>query len=156
MKLYDWVYTFYNVCIFKKGPQDVPYSTYALQFLTGSIFIIFCALTNYKLALLNVIIRFVFVRLLLLAYKKPARYVQVMTTFWGVDLTFLFIQLSINSVLLNLGITAPDILLYIEIIWVFAIYTYLIKNSININSSVSFLYVLLLFSIFNVILRGLI
>ncbi len=135
---------FADICRFKKGPEDIPYSIslLALLFVCNLIIEIFLGLGFYSaataalLSLSSILTLFVFSGLWLYLFKFKNRFVQTMTAFVGVSLftnLFFFIPLTL---LWHAGVIMDQSFALVNLIllaWILAIYAHIFRRALEIS-----------------------
>lgn len=138
--MYAYLSLLFNICLFKKGPQDIPHSPLLLRLSIFSYSVINFLLIKVSVdtytALLNVgaelIIIFSFSGLVLWMTNHLNRFLQTTCALLGADV---LISLCIMPVIATLSIDNNNILaslsLLILMIWSWLVTAHIIRHSIN-------------------------
>lgn len=135
---------FGSICLFKKGPQDIPSSiNLFVLLLTGNfIFELFLGLSLFSLgmslalSLSSILALFLFTWLWLVLFKLSNRFLQTATAFVGISLfTNIFCFLP-ATFLWQMGLlvdTSFAMLNLLLLAWILSIYAHIYKNALNVS-----------------------
>lgn len=161
--------TLFNICLLKKGPEDLPSQSdlmFVLLVLNLAISIWLGSVIHESqlailLSIVGVIFSLVFVKVLL--RKKPERFVQTFCAMLGaaiiIDIVSIPIMYPLLSEALNESVTLIYSLLALAIYaWFVAVYGFIfsraISSALGYGISISVGYVLLSYMIFELLLSG--
>jgi len=162
--MYTYLNLLFNICLFKKGPQDIPYSIALLRlsliaYTLISYLLIRLSIESLK-ALLQVGVEIIlvigFAYLLLALSNKLNRFVQTCCTFLGSDA---LITLCAMPVIASLSIDSGNILalfaMLAMMIWHWLVTAHIIRHAINQSFSfslgIAFLYIFSAYQIIGVL-----
>lgn len=153
--MFELIVLLFDICTFKKAPQDFPYSINLLKLLIivnlVSNFVLTSITEHWFTSLLKAPIilgiAFTFSWLSLLIVKKPTRFCQMTCTLLGTDTLISVLSIPpIAAISLNQGGIAGFLLLNGLAIWYWLIVGHIIRNALEQNFSFSlglaFLYLL--------------
>ncbi len=167
---------FFDVALFRKGPQDVPYSVFLLIFLFAFEFTLDIAINfipdfdgktldfwiNSRFYLVANAVIIAFIYFLFKFYGKTDRFVQSLTAITGAGLVLIFIQLPAKFLVMNAASNEPSMsilmafLLSLVILgWTLAIYTHVFQLGLatsRINASMLSFVILILSFVLRVLL----
>ncbi|WP_174483233.1 hypothetical protein [methanotrophic endosymbiont of Bathymodiolus puteoserpentis (Logatchev)] len=162
--MYDYLALIFNICLFKKKPQDIPYSQATLRFsLIGYAIISFMLIqmsVNDLNALLQVAVELIiilgFSNLALSIAKKRQRFVQTTCALLGTDA---LISLCAAPVIATLSISPNNGLALLAIIsliiWHWLITAHIIRHALSQSFSfalgIAFLYIFSAYQIMGVL-----
>lgn len=138
------LFLFADICRFKKGPEDIPYSVnlFILLFFVNLLIEILLGLGFYSagtsalLSLSSIITLFAFSWIWLYLFKYSSRFMQTITAFVGVSVftnLFFFIPLTL---LWHFGIIHDQSFALVNLlllVWILSIYAYIFKRSLEIS-----------------------
>lgn len=162
--MYAYLNLLLNICLFKKGPQDIPCSAMLLRlsilaYGLISYLLIQLSANNFK-ALLQVateiIITIVFTGLMLTATKKISRFVQTACSLFGTDaLISLCAMPVIASLTINSANTLALFAMLAMMIWHWLVTAHIIRHAINqtftFSLGLAFLYIFSAYQIISVL-----
>lgn len=152
--MYAYLKLLFNICLFSKGPQEIPHSNQLLRLTT-----LLYALISYLLiqlstdslsALLQVatelIITFSFVALMLVMAKKIPRFVQTTSTLLGTDALISALAIPVLSMLHQDASNMPAVFIMLALmLWNWLVTAHIIRHALNKSFSfalgIAFLYV---------------
>ena len=153
--MFEIVKLFFDICLFKKGPQDIP-SSYALLYslivvyALVSFLVLFIGAGWYN-AVLQILVEIalviVFTKGMLSLARKPERYVQTASALFGTDALISFFALpGITSVTAG-RMTLPAFAVMLGLmIWHWLVTGHIIRHAISQSLSfglgIAFLYIL--------------
>jgi len=143
---------FWDICIFKRGPQDVPYSQFllgimmALEFLLGFLAMLIpdnqgatrplSQIIPFLLA--DILLTIGFTSLVLWLHGKVVRIRQTITTLFGVDILLGFIHLPFIFVAMAAGKQVEMLGMYylgtmIVLMWQLGVYSSVFRHALSIS-----------------------
>ncbi|NOT83313.1 MAG: hypothetical protein HOP02_00735 [Methylococcaceae bacterium] len=144
---------FFNICLLRQAPQDIPYSKTLLQLLVLIYAVVaFLALAPHEHFLktavevwVEIMVTFAFVWGLLATANKTARYTQVLCAFLGTDALISFFALpalaSSATGSLDAGLVS---VLFILMVWHWVVCGHIIRHAVSqafpFGLGVAFLY----------------
>ena len=153
--MFNIIKLLFDICLFKKGPQDVPYSVGLLWILLGFYVVIRALMLNIRFDMLTVLLQVVvevllvagFSWMLLALVAKRHRLCQVTAAFLGTDALISFVVLpAIATMALGQGGLLVFLVMLVLIGWHWAVTGHIIHNALEQNLSFSlglaFLYLL--------------
>lgn len=151
--MYELVILILNICLFKKGPEDLPYSYNLFRLLliiaAGINFLMLVMQTNGLSALMQTLVALVlicvFSGFILYLFGKPARFYQTTCALLGTDALINFLALpAVATMTLEQGGLLVLLVFIGLIVWHWAITGHIISNALEKNLSfglgVAFLY----------------
>ncbi len=152
--MYAYLKLLFNICIFKKGPEDIPHSIQLLRLSTIAYACISYLLIQFSdgsiRALLQVatelIITFSFAALLLGTTKKLPRFIQTTSTLLGTDALISAFAIPVLAMLHQDSSNMPVILTMLGLmLWNWLVIAHIIRRALNKSFSfalgIAFLYV---------------
>lgn len=146
---------FLNICLFDKGPQDVPASPVLLKLALSAYFVIGMALTVMEtpwleailLVLLEMAMLLAFIWVGLMAAAKMNRWLQTSIAMLGTDVLLSSIALPLKAVLLaNPDIGILHLLLLLLMLWQIGVVAHILRHALSqtlaIGLALSIVYVL--------------
>jgi hypothetical protein len=140
--MYNILLALYNICLFKKGPQDIEYSTSNLKLL-AIINVTISLLTLYMLtdlfkallqALLSLTLLVFFSWMSLYLHHKMARFNQTTSSLVGTDAIIGFIGIPMTATMLTGQSGLLVFLLMIGLmVWHWAIIGHIMRNALEQN-----------------------
>lgn len=147
----------FEICLLKKGPQDLPVSAWLLRFL-----LVFYALVNFlilyinagwSMALMQLVVEIIlvlgFAWLLLTVVHKPERYIQTACALLGTDALISFFAIPAVATLISgrdIGIEMAFLAMLGLMLWHWAVTGHIIRHAISkplfIGMMVALLYLL--------------
>lgn len=152
--MYELLKLFFDICRFKKGPQDIPDSKLLLHFLIlvyASTHFLILTLSSDGLSVASqVIVEIILVLgmswIILYVVKKPVRFQQTTNALLGTDALISFFTLPVMATLIGQGSALAFIALVLLIIWHWAISGHIFRNALDqplaFGLGVSFMYLL--------------
>ncbi|HIG64701.1 MAG TPA: hypothetical protein EYQ43_03880 [Methyloprofundus sp.] len=152
--MYAYLKLLFNICLFSKGPQQIPHSTQLLR-LTAVVYALISYLliqvsTDSLSALLQVatelIIIFSFTALMLVIAKKMSRYVQTTSTLLGTDALISLLAIPVLNMLHQDASNMPAVFIMLALmLWNWLVTAHIIRHTLNKPFSfalgIAFLYV---------------
>lgn len=143
---------FLKICLLSQGPQDLPYSsallrgTLLLYFVTG-LFGLSPILTleqSLPVMAVDLALLLVYSGLVLKAFKKPQRFVQMVSALAGVGAIFQLVEWPLLIKLALAEVTGPisaeiQMLWLIVVSWNLAVYSHIFRESFEIRLLSAFL-----------------
>ncbi len=157
--MYLLIKLFYEICLFKKGPQDVPISRGLLFLLipcyAGVSFLILILNTDVITAVLQVLVELVLVlgltNMILLMAKKESRYLQTVSALIGTDTIISFFAIPVMATLVGQGSVNSLVVIVILMIWHWlvsgAIFSHALERPLAFGIGVAFLYILVSYQV---------
>lgn len=135
---------FGNICLFKKGPQDIPFSTslFAVLFVGNVIVEVFLGLNLYSLgmslllSLTSIISLFLFTWLWLALFQFSQRFLQTVTAFVGISLFTNVLCFIPATFLWQMGIIVDNSFAMLNLFllaWILSIYAHIFKHALNVS-----------------------
>ncbi len=138
--MYAYLSLLFNICLFKKGPQDIPYSDPLFR-----LSIISFALINYLLTQLSIngfrallqvgveiIIMISFAKLLLFISNKLKRFSQTLCALLGTDALFSMVAIPvISSLIIDKSNTLASLTMLALMLWNWLVTAHIIRNAID-------------------------
>ena len=153
--MYDIIKLLFDICLFKKGPQDLPYSVGLLRALLVIYVAIRALMLSIHFGLLNVLLQVLvefflvagFIWILLYLARKPGRLYQVMSAVLGTDaLISFFAPPPIATMALGQGGLLVFLVMLALIGWHWAVTGHIIRNaleqSLSFSLGLAFLYLM--------------
>ena len=157
--MYELLKLFFDICLFKKGPEDIPSSEWLLRLLIPVYACISYIILNLDSggfnAALQVIVEIVLVlglsRIILAVAKKTERYQQTTCALMATDALISFFALPALSTLIGQGNAWPFIVVVFLMMWHWAvsghIFSHALDQPIGFGLGVSFLYILTFYQV---------
>jgi len=156
---------FLKICLLSQGPQDLPYSsallrtTLLLYFVTG-LFGLSTLMTfeeSLPVMLVDIVLLMAYAGLVLRAFNKRQRFVQMVTALAGVGAIFQLVewplQLMIASAEASAHLSAEiSMILLIAVSWNLAVFAHIFRESFEIRLLSAFL-LTVAFAILNITLH---
>jgi hypothetical protein len=152
--MYELLKLFFDICLFKKGPQDIPVSNWLLRFLIViyafiSFLIIFLS-SDAADTILQVLIGIMLILgpawVILYVAKKLHRYQQTTCALIGTDTLFSFFALPAMATLIGQGTMLAFITIVILMLWHWVvsghIFSQALEQPFSFGLGISFLYIL--------------
>lgn len=162
--MYAHLSLLFNICLLRKGPQDIPHSKNILRltilgYAAVSYLIIQISADNLSALLqaaTEIIITLSFAALLLSMVNKPYRFVQTASSLLGTDA---LISAFAMPIIATLSLDSNNILAFFTMfalmIWHWVITTHIIRQAIDKAFSfalgITFLYILIAFQIIGIL-----
>ena len=151
---------FFDICLLRAGPQDIPYTRYLLFALLGFHVLIgillgalsFSIPSAIAYGVTNMLILVVLLRAILMVKKLEARFNQTLSAMAGTDVIVGLIAWPINSWMITArdtggDIGAPVILWLLLVIWSLTIIAHILRNALSAPWAVGIILALLYFFI---------
>ena len=153
--MYDIIKLLFDICLFKKGPEDVPYSVGLLRMLLVVYVVIRVLMLNIRYDMLTVLLQVTVEVLLVAGFSwtllvlagKWHRLCQVIAAFLGTDALISFFAVpAVASMQLGQGGLLVFLVMLVLIGWHWAVTGHIIRNALEQDLSFSlglaFLYLL--------------
>lgn len=157
--MYEFLKLFFDICLFKKGPQDIPASNVLLRLL-----IPFYASVSFLLLILNsdglnaamqVLVEIMLILgstwIILFIARKPARYQQTASALMATDALISFFALPAMATLVGQGAGLAFLAIIMLMIWHWAISGHIFSNALEkpftFGLGVAFLYILVSYQV---------
>jgi hypothetical protein len=153
--MYDIIKILFDICLFKKGPQDLPYSVWLLRILLVVYISIRVLMLSIHFDWLNVLLQVIveiflvagFIWIILYPPRKLGRFYQVISAVLGTDAVISFMALpAIASMETGQGGLLVFLVMLGLIGWHWAVTGHIIRNalekSLSFSLGVAFLYLL--------------
>ncbi len=150
----------FDICLFKKGPQDLPYvkGLLRLLFIVNVVvsFLMVSLHTNWLNALLqagvSALLIVGFCGLMLTVAKKTARFYQTACALLGIDAMISFFALpSMASIVIGMGAFFAFLLTVAMMVWHLAVIGHIIRNALGqtliFSLGLAFLYILVSYQV---------
>lgn len=153
--MFELVKLFYDICLFKKGPQDVPSSSWLLQWVIVvyaiiSFLILFLG-ADIKSALFQVLVEIVllviFAKVILMLFGKTARFSQTVCAFFGTDALISFIALPGVATMATgkMGLVVFGLILLL-MLWHWLVIAHIVRHAIaqsfSFGAGIALLYIM--------------
>ena len=152
--MYELLRLFFNICLLKKGPQDIPGSNTVLSLVMPVYviinFLILILASDISIALLQVTTESILILtlswIILFFFKKSPRYSQTVCALVGTDAVISFFALPVMSILLGQGSQFAFFALIVLMIWHWAVTGHIFRMALDkplsFGLGISFLYIL--------------
>ena len=153
--MYDIIKILFDICLFKKGPQDLPYSVWLLRILLVVYISIRVLMLSIHFDWLNVLLQVIveiflvagFIWIILYPPRKLGRFYQVISAVLGTDAVISFMALpAIASMETGQGGLLVFLVMLGLIGWHWAVTGHIIRNALGQNMifslGLAFLYLL--------------
>jgi len=157
--MYSLLTLFFDICLFKKGPQDVPVSK-GLLFLLIPIyacvsFLILILSTDVFNAILQIIVEITFVlvsaKVILFLANKSDRYQQTASALIATDSVISFAAIPVMATLINQGSANSIIAITLLMLWHWAvsghIFSQALEKHLSIGLGIALLYIFLAYQL---------
>ncbi|MCX7096852.1 MAG: hypothetical protein NTV43_02980 [Methylococcales bacterium] len=162
--MFNIIKLLFDICLFKKGPQDLPHSRALLQLLFLLYIVVRVLMLSIHYDLLNVLLQ-LFVEFFLVAAffwamlylsRKLGRFYQVMAAVLGTDALISFFALpGIATIELGQGGLAVLVVMLALIGWHWAVTGHIIRNaldqSLSFSLGVAFLYLIATYQVMSIL-----
>ena len=151
---------FFDICLLRAGPQDVPYTRYLLFVLLGLHVLIGVLLGSLSYSIptaiaygfTNMLILVVLLRAVLMIGKRPERFNQTLSAVAGTDVIIGIIAWPISSWMItardtDAAIGVPIMLWLLLIIWSLTIIAHILRHALSIPWAAGFALAILYFII---------
>jgi hypothetical protein len=137
----------FDICLFKKGPQDLPYSDWLLRMLilayAGIRFLMLAMHLTWTIVLLQILVEIClmigFAALMLTYVNKMKRFNQVSSALFGTDTLINFLAIpTILTLEIGQGGWLVFMLMLALIAWQCAVIAHIIYNALEQNMVISF------------------
>ncbi len=158
--MYAYLNLLLNICLFRKGPQDIPHSTLLFRLSVIGFTLINYLLTQLSInafnALLQVgvelIIIISFAGIVLYISNKPKRFLQTICALTGTDALFSVIAIPvISSLIIDNNNDLATLTILMVMLWNWLVTAHIIKHAINkpfsFAAGIVFLYIFSTFQI---------
>ncbi len=157
--MYELIKLFFEIAIFKKGPQDIPTSTWLLRLLIpvymGINYLILMLSVDMFNALLQVIVEVIliiaFARGLMYFARKPERYQQTACALLGTDALISLIAFPALATLIGQGSALAFFAVVALMLWHWVVTGHILRHALSqpliFGLGVAFLYLLASFQI---------
>lgn len=152
--MFEIIKLLFDICLFKKGPQDLPYSVWLLRVLAAADVIVSFLmvslgtkwLDSLKQALVSVLLIVVFSWVLLYLARKRGRFYQTTSALLGSDAVISFFALpAMGSMMIGQGSLLAFIVTIGLMIWHWAVTGHIIRNALGqtlvFSLGLAFLYI---------------
>jgi hypothetical protein len=153
--MFELLKLFFNICLFKKGPQDIPGSNMVLSLITPVYviinFLILILSSDISTALLQVLVEVMLIFglswVILFFAKKLLRYSQTASALVGTDAVISFFALPAMATLIGQGTGLAFFALVFLMVWHWAVTGHIFSKALDqpfsFGLGVSFLYILM-------------
>ena len=157
--MYELLKLFLEICLFKKGPQDIPGSKGMLTLLipvyAGVSFFLLILSSDGLNAAMQVLVEIMLILgstwFILFIARKPARYLQTASALMATDTLISFFALPAMATLVGQGAGLAFIVIILLMIWHWAISGHIFSNALNqpftFGLGVAFLYILVSYQV---------
>lgn len=152
--MYELLKLYFDICLFRKGPQDVPFSGSIFRLLIlvyASVSFLIMILSNNSLnALLQVLVEVMLILglswVILFFAKRPARYHQTASALLGTDALISLFSIPAMATLVGQGTLLAFIVIVLLMIWHWVVSGHIFCNaleqSFTFGLGIAFLYIL--------------
>jgi len=166
--MYQLITLFFDICLFRKGPQDVPVSKGLLYFLiliyVAVSFLLSFVSNDMTNALLQVIVELflilAFSWTLLFISKRSVRYLQTSCTLMATDALISFFAIPAMATLATEGAGLAFLVIVLLMVWHWLVSGHIFSNALEkpftFGLGVALLYILISYQVMAVIFPGLI
>ncbi len=152
--MYELLKLFFDICLFKKGPEDIPGSNFLLGFLIliySSVSFLVLSLNSETFdAALQVVVEVVLILslswIILFVTNKRIRFQQTACALMGTDTIISFFALPAMATLIGLGSSSAFIFVVLLMIWHWVvsghIFSHALEQPIGFGLGIAFLYLL--------------
>ena len=157
--MYELLKLFFDICIFKKGPQDIPASNWLLRLLIPvyafvSYLLLMLSSDSYS-AILQVLVEILLILgsswVVLFIAKKPARYQQTTSALIATDAMISFFALPAMATMIGQGSALAFIVIILLMLWHWAISGHIFSKALEqpfaFGLGVAFLYILVSYQV---------
>ena len=157
--MYELLKLCFNICLFKKGPQDLPSSKYLLGLLIPVYalisFLILRLSSDMLSALLQVGVEIMLIlgltRIILFIAKKPARYPQTVSALMATDALISLFALPAMATLVGQGTALAFITVVVLMLWHWTVSGHIFSQALEqpfiFSLGVAFLYILVSYQV---------
>jgi len=157
--MYSLLTLFFDICRFKKGPQDVPVSKWLLFLLIPIYacvsFLILILSTDVFNAILQIIVEITFVlvsaKVILFLANKSDRYQQTASALIATDSVISFAAIPVMATFINQGSANSIIAITLLMLWHWAvsghIFSQALEKHLSIGLGIALLYILLAYQL---------
>jgi len=157
--MYELLKLFFEICLFKKGPQDIPGSKGLLPLLipvyASVSFLLLKLSTGWLNAAMQVLVEILLIlgatRIILFLARKPARYQQTASALMATDALISFFALPAMATLVGQGAGLAFIVIIMLMIWHWAISGHIFSKALEqpftFGLGVAFLYILVSYQV---------
>jgi len=131
---------FLDICLFRKGPQDVPASMMLLRFALAAYFLVGVALTVLEApwlegiaqVLLEAAMLLAFVWVSLLAAGKTSRWLQTLISMLGTDALISGVAIPLEALLLvNPQASVVHLILLLLMLWHLGVVAHILRHALS-------------------------
>ena len=153
--MFDIIKLVFDICLFKKGPQDLPYSKWLLQLLLVVYVSIRVLMLSIHFAWLDVLLQVIveivlvagFIWMMLSVARKQGRFYQVVCAVLGTDALISFFSLpGIATLETGQGGLLVFLVMLVLIVWHWTVTGHIISNALekplSFSLGLAFLYLL--------------
>lgn len=157
--MYEFLKLFFDICLFKKGPQDIPASNVLLRllipFYASVSFLLLILNSNGLNAAMQVLVEIMLILgstwIILFIARKPARYQQTASALMATDALISFFALPAMATLVGQGAGLAFLAIIMLMIWHWAISGHIFSNALEkpftFGLGVAFLYILVSYQV---------
>ena len=159
LTMYELLKLFFEICLFKKGPQDIPGSkgmlTLLIPFYACVSFLLLMLSSDGLNAAMQVLVEIMLILgstwVILLLARKPARYQQTASALMATDALISFFALPAMATLVGQGTGLAFIAIILLMIWHWAIAGHIFSKALEqpftFGLGVAFLYILVSYQV---------
>lgn len=159
LTMYEFLKLFFDICLFKKGPQDIPASNVLLRllipFYASVSFLLLILNSNGLNAAMQVLVEIMLILgstwIILFIARKPARYQQTASALMATDALISFFALPAMATLVGQGAGLAFLAIIMLMIWHWAISGHIFSNALEkpftFGLGVAFLYILVSYQV---------
>jgi len=152
--MYELILLFFDICLFRKGPQDVPVSKWLLQFLVSITIAVSFLLSQLTAdtgkallqATVEVTLIVAFSWAILLIAKRPARFLQTACALLATDAIISFFAIPAMATLAGQVAGLAFLVIILLMVWHWLVSAYIfgkaLQQSFSFGLGVAFLYIL--------------
>ena len=152
--MYELILLFFDICLFRKGPQDVPVSKWLLRFLVIAYiavsFVLSLMTVNTGDALLHATVEVTLIVAfswgVLLIARRTARFLQTACALLATDAVISFFAIPAMATLAGQGAGLAFLVIILLMLWHWAVSGYIfskaLQQPVSFGLGVAFLYIL--------------
>lgn len=153
--VFEVITLLFDICLFKKGPQDLPYSVWLLRLLVLADVVVSFLMVSIHAGWLNSLLQAIVSAVLILGFswlmlyvaRKPERFYQTSSAMLGTDALISFFALpAIASMAIGSGTLLVFAVTVVLMVWHWAVIGHIFRNALGqtwtFSLGLAFLYIL--------------
>ena len=153
----QFVLSLFQVCLFRRKPQDLPASGTLLTYAASAAFIVFFLRNtllsgsgnSFPIALVQVVLLGISLKALLILFSKRERWLQSATALFGCSALLVaavipFLISAGSGDFANEGLSAAKLIVMFASVWYFAIIIFIIRETLEVSLILGFVIALVL------------